>query len=166
MAVAVIAQIDDVVVARAIVADQRRHHGKAVLVEDDLVAFAVRVVDDRHLRGETRNRQVLAIEIGYGDVILARALLDRIEAGVRVLLQPVEEGEIVLIAVVVAIAEEADAEIVVLEKEAAEVRREGLDADAHGIEIVALRDVADVVIDERFLHAEEIVETVGEVARD
>ena len=45
--------------------------------------------------------------------------------------------EIVLEAVVVAIAEQAHAELLVLEQEAAEIELERLDADADRIEVVA-----------------------------
>ena len=70
-------------------------------------------------------------------------------------------GEIVLEAVVVAVAEQADAELLVLEQEAAEIELERLDADADAVEVVAVRDVAEVVVDEGFLDAEEVIEAVG-----
>ena len=80
---------------------------------------------------------------------------------IGVLLEPPERGQIVLEAVVVAVAEQADAELLVVEQEAAEIGLERLDADADGIEIVAVRDVAQVIVDEGFLHAEEVVVAVG-----
>ena len=42
---------------------------------------------------------------------------------------------------------------------------EGLDADPHGIEIVAVRDVAEVVVEEQLLHADEVVVAMGRLAR-
>ncbi len=68
-------------------------------------------------------------------------------------------------AVVVAVAEQADAELLVLEQEAAEIELERLDADADRIEIEAVRDVADVIVDEGFLDAERIIEAVGAARR-
>ena len=79
---------------------------------------------------------------------------------IGVLLQPPERREIVLEAVVVAVAEQAHAELLVLEQEAAEIELERLDADADRVEIVAVRDVAQVIVDEGFLDADEAVEAV------
>ncbi len=138
MPVAVIAEIIDVVVVALEVPDRQRPHQEAVIVVIDLAALVVGVADIGDLRGEAGNRQVLAIEIGDEDVVLAQLLADVVEAAVGVLLQPAEIGEVVLPAVVVAVAEQAHAELAVLEQEAAEIGRERLDADAHRIEIVAL----------------------------
>ena len=69
-------------------------------------------------------------------------------------------AEVVLPLVVVAHAEEPHAERLVEEQEAAEVRRDRLDADAYAVEVVARRDVAQVLVDEELLHPEEAVVAV------
>ena len=120
-------------------------------------SLAVAVVDQRRLRGHAEHREVLAVEVGDEDVVLAQVLAEVVQAAVGVLLDPPEPGQVVLEAVVVAVAEQAHAELVVLEQEAAEIGRERLDADADRVEVVALGDVAEVVVDEGFLDAEEVV---------
>ena len=54
---------------------------------------------------------------------------------------------------------------VVVEQETAEIGLERLDADADRIEIVAIRDVADVIVDEGFLQTDEIVVALGAFQR-
>ena len=95
------------------------------------------------------------------DPVVARALQDVVEARIGVLFQPPDRLEIVLEAIVVAVAEQADSELGILEEEAAEIEVEGLDADADGIEVEPVRDVADVIVDEGFLDAERIIEAVS-----
>ena len=70
-----------------------------------------------------------------------------------------------MLAVVVAVAEQAHAQLVVLEQEAAEIRLKGLDADADGVEIVAVSDIADVIVDEGFLQRHDAVEPVRRLGR-
>src|SRR3546814_1777656 len=79
----------------------------------------------------------------------------------RSLFQPPESGEIILKAVVVAIAEQADAELAVVEQETAKIALERLDADADRMKVVSVAVVAEMLVDEGFLHAEE---TVGALA--
>src|SRR3546814_5128840 len=83
-------------------------------------------------------------------------------ARVGVLLQPPEGREIILEAVVVAIAEQADAELAVVEQETAKIALERLDAEPDRIEIIAVGRVGEMLVDEQFLHAEE---AVGAMAR-
>ena len=71
--------------------------------------------------------------------------------------QHFEGSDVVLPAVVVVVAENADAEIGVVENEAAKIAHERLNAEARGNEIVIVRQVADVNFAERFLEREEIL---------
>ena len=73
--------------------------------------------------------------------------------------------EIVLEAVVVAIAEKPNAELLIVEQKPPEIELERLDSDAQGIEVVAVGNVAEVVVDEGFLHADEMVEAAGALRR-
>ena len=57
--------------------------------------------------------------------------------------------------IVVARAEQAHAERAVLEQEAAKVGGDRLDADAQAVEVVALGDIAQVLVDEQALDADE-----------
>ena len=66
-----------------------------------------------------------------------------------------EIAKVVLPAVGVAIAEQADAQLIVLEQKAAEIGVERLDAGADRVEIVKFGNVADVVVDEALLQAEK-----------
>ena len=164
-AVGIVANIDDIVVARPQVAKQRGARGEAVVVDVELVAFAIHVVRDGDLAGQRGDQEILPIDVGDEQEIVARALQDRVEARVGVLLEPPEGREVVLEAVAVAVAEEPDAELLVVEQEAAKVGLKRLDAHAHRIEIVAIRYVADVVVDKGFLHPHEVIEPVARRAR-
>ena len=155
MPVAVIAEIIDVVIVAAVVADLRRPHQEPVLVVVELVAFAVVVAQVGDLRGKARDRKVLAVQIGDEHVVAPDRLADIVEAAIGVLFQALEKGEVVLPAIGVAVAEEAHAELVVLKQEAAEIGVERLDADPDRVEIVILRHVADVIVDKPFLDAEK-----------
>ena len=65
--------------------------------------------------------------------------------------QHVEGGDVVLPAVVVVVAENARAEIGVVEDEPAKIAHEWLNADARRNEIVIVREIAQVNFAERFL---------------
>ena len=72
--------------------------------------------------------------------------------------------------IVVVVAENADAEIRVVENEAAEIAHERLNAEARGEEIVIVRQVAEVNFPKRFLERIPIfvprgVARVSEIAR-
>ena len=117
-----------------------------------------------HLRGEAERREVLHVEVRDEDVVVAQRIAAEryiVQAAVRVLLDAAEHAEVVLVAIVAARAEEAHADGAVLEQEAAEVRDERLDADAEAVEVEAVRDVAQVLVDEERLHAERVVVARG-----
>ena len=155
MAVAAEAEVGHRVVVRAHVADHCRAHLKAVaVVEVALPALAVEVEQHGRLRGVARHRPILAEQVGDEGVVIAPTPRDVVEARIGVLLQPPQPAQVVLPLVVVAIAEQPHPEGQVVEHEAAEVRDEGLDADAHRVKVVAVRQVAQMDLGERLLHAE------------
>ena len=165
MAVGVVADIDDVVIARAQIADQRWAHRKAILVRFDVAALAIGVPGEADLAGEADERKILMVDIRVQHPILARALRHIVEAAVGVLLKPPDADQIILEAVVVAVAEQPDRELLVVEQETAEIELQRLDADPNAIEIVARRHVAQMIIDESFLHAHEVVEARSALGR-
>ncbi len=120
--VGIVAQIDDVVIAGAQVAEQGRAHRKAVVIDLDLAALAVDVPGEARLAGQADEREILAEKVGVQDPVVARALEQVVKARIGVLLQPPGGDQVILEAVVVAVAEQADAELLVLEQEAAESR--------------------------------------------
>ena len=122
-------------------------------------AFAVAVVDDRHLRGEARDWHILAIQVHDRHVVAAQRLPQVVEPAVGILLDAAKHGQVILVEVVLAIAEQANPELIVLKKEAAKIRGEGLNTDAQAVEIVAVGHVAQVLVDERGLNADEIIVT-------
>src|SRR3546814_3310644 len=91
----------------------------------------------------------MAVEVGGQDEIVARGLGDVVEPAVGVLFQPPESGEIILKAVVVAIAEQADAELAVVEQETAKIALERLDADADRMKVVSVAVVAEMLVDRK-----------------
>ena len=50
--------------------------------------------------------------------------------------------------------EQAQAELLVVEQEAPEIELEGLDSDPDAVEIVAVGDIAQMIVDEQLLDAE------------
>src|SRR5207253_4150505 len=110
-----------------------------------LAALAVDVPGDARLSGQADERKILAEDVGVQDPVVARRLQDVVEPRIGVLLKPPDRRQIILEAVVVAIAEQADAELLVLEEETAEIEVERLDTDADGIEVETARDVADMI---------------------
>src|SRR3546814_16177859 len=102
-----------------------------------IVLFVVHIIGHTDLAGQPDDREILAIEIAGEDEIAARRLRDVVEARVGVLLQPPEGREIILEAVVVAIAEQADAEVDVVEQEPAKIDLERLDAEPDRKKIIA-----------------------------
>ena len=65
--------------------------------------------------------------------------------------------------VVVACAEQAHAERLVKKQKAAEIRRDRLDADSNTVEIVTRRHVAQMFVEEQFLHTGKIVVAIDAV---
>src|SRR5215472_10362553 len=106
---------------RARVAEDRRPDLEAVVVEERLSLLAVLVVDHRTLQGEPRHVEILLVQVGRDYVVLAQRLAHVVEPAVGVLLEALEEAEVVLPGVAVAVAEEAYPKRLVEEQEAAEV---------------------------------------------
>src|SRR3546814_14225670 len=84
----------DVIIAAAQVAEQRGAHRKAVVVDLDIIFFAVDVPRRADLASQSDEGEILAIEVGGQDEIVARGLGDVVEPAVGVLFQPPESGEI------------------------------------------------------------------------
>ena len=165
VAVAVVADIGDVVLARHLPTERGGPLDEAVLVVVRLFVLAIAVVGKRHLRGEAEHREVLAIQVGDEHVVVAQALPEIVQSAVRVFLEAAKVRDVVLPAVVVARAEQPRTELVVLKQEAAEVRRERLDADAETVEVEVVGDVAQMLVDERRLDAEVMVVARRALAR-
>ncbi len=107
------------------------------------------------MRGKSEKREILAIDIEQEYVVIAEPIRDIVQAAVGIFLDAPEPGDVVLPAIVIACAEEAHAERTVLEQEPAEVGCDGLDADANAVEVVALGDIPEVLVDEQALDAGE-----------
>ena len=118
VAVERIADISDVIVATAQVTQQRGTYRKAIGIDLDLVALAIAVVRDGKLAGQPYDRKVLAIDIGGENIVIARTIDDAVQPRIRVFFKPPEGGEIILPPIIVAVAEQADAKLRILEQEA------------------------------------------------
>src|SRR5205085_12171927 len=121
------------------------------------------------LRRVALPNKILLKNVRDKDLLIAR--VEFIQIGIGVLLAHVEPDHVVLPEIVVVVAEDADAEIRVVENEAAEIAHEWLDAKARGNEIVIVREITDVDFRERFLKRIPLllarrVARVGEIARD
>ena len=121
MAVAVIADISYVVVARSFHAEGSGPHNESVGVENEVI-FAITIVDHGTLGDESLHREVLPVKVCDEHVIVAKVFGEIVQTTVGLFIQPPEPGEVVLEDVVVAIAKQANAKLVVLEQEATEIR--------------------------------------------
>ena len=161
MAVHAVAEVEHIILARAQIAEQRRADREAIGIRDD-PRIAVDVPGRGNLAGEADEREILPIKVRGQDPVPPQRRGDVVQPGIGFLLDPPERGQIELDAVVVAVAEQAHAELVVVEQETAEVRLERLDAHAQADEIEPLRiEPADVIINEGFLQADEAIGALG-----
>src|SRR5690348_12146043 len=85
MAVAIIAEIEGVVIASPQIADEGRPHREAVIVDLEAAALAVDVPGEARLAGEARHGEILAEEVGVQDPVVAQRLEDVVEARIGVL---------------------------------------------------------------------------------
>src|SRR4051812_3648323 len=139
------------------ITERRRASEKTVLV-----VMAIRLVDagvETQLRGVAFKAKVLLIGIRDEDLLPAR--IETIQVGIGILLAHVEVGEVVLQAVVVGVAEDADSEIGIVKDEAAEIAHERLYANPRRDEVVVVRKITDVNFQERLLEREEILLSGG-----
>ncbi len=150
VAVARQTEVADLDRVRPRVADDGRADFKAVAVVLDPRAVVVEV--KARLRRVALREKVLPEEVGDVDVL--PPTVEAVEAAVGVLLQLREVGEVELVLVVPEGAEDARAEVVVGVDEAAEVRDERLDADAHGDGVVVRVHVFELHLGEGFLEGE------------
>ena len=118
-------------------------------------------MDHHQLAGEAGERQVLAIDASDKDIVVAQVLSQVVQAGVGILLDAAEGGQIVLEPVIVAVAEQPDAQLIVLKQKPTEFGGERLNADAQAIEVIALRDIAQVIVDEGFLDPDKRIVAAG-----
>src|SRR6266704_2707634 len=96
-------------------------------------------------------QKVLPIHVRDSHLLTSQST-KRVQTAVRVLLQPVEKREVVLVAVRRPVAEQARAEIRIAEDEATEVARKRLRSDPHGYEVIIRREIVQFALVEKFLH--------------
>ena len=119
----------------------------------------------RQLRRKAQHREVLPVEVKDKDIVVAEIGADVVQPAVAVFLQAAKQADVVLPAIVVARTEEANADGAVLEQEAAKIRRDRLYADAQAVEVIPVRHVAQVLVEEQALDADEVVVTRRAPAR-
>ena len=164
-AIGIVAEIDRIVIARPEIADERRTDRKTIVVDFRLVAFPIDIPGDAQLARQANHREILTVDVGVEDPVIPRPLKYVVQPRVCVLLEPPNRREIELDPIVVAIPEEPKAQLLVLEKEAAKIEIERLDAESQAVEVVAVARVAEVIVEEGFLNTEGIVETIAADAR-
>src|SRR5262249_27374353 len=133
-------------------ADLGRADEEAVLVVVDggLVAAVVVRERERVPVGE----EVLPEHVRDHDALVAA--LERVELAVRVLLEQLEPGGVVLPAIVPSVAEEASPEVRVVEDEPAEIRHERLDPRPERDEVVVAREGGELRLRERLLERDVV----------
>ena len=118
---------------------------------------------ETQLCGVTLGEEILAKDIRDQDPLVTR--IKAIEIGVSVLLEHLERGEVVLPAIINVVAEEARAEVGVVEDETAEIAYERLNPKSGRHKVIVAGEIADMQLDERFLKRHEIFASGGSVLR-
>ena len=136
---------------RAYIPHHRRAHQETVVVVIVTPGFAIDIVDDGRLRGVTEDRKILFVHVGHQQVIASRHLSDVVQAAVGVFFETAEIGQVVLPLIVVADTENTHADRHILKQEPAKVSNKRLDADAYRVEVEAVRDIAQMHVNERLL---------------
>src|SRR5438552_2154359 len=90
--------------------------------------------------------------------------LERVQTAIRILLEKIETGEVVVDAVRSEISEQADTGLLFGENEATKITDELLDAGTDGNEIEVRAQVMDFGFDESFLQARVSVEAICTLA--
>src|SRR5258705_8594664 len=116
-------------------ADRRGPRNETILVV--MSAGVVEISQESKFPSVTFPNQILSESVGYVNLLFAPTEL--IQVGVGVLLEHIEGSDVVLPAVIVVIAKDADAEVSIVENEAAEIAHERLNAGAQRNEIVIAR---------------------------
>ena len=137
---------------------RRANEETVVVVVEAAVVF---VVSGEKFGGVAREKEILQICVGNGDLLAAA--FECVEAAVGIFFKEVEIGDVVFDFVVVKIAKDADAWLFVLKKKAAEVGVELLNAGANGNKIVVRAQITNLVFDEGFLQTRVSVEAIGAV---
>src|SRR5207248_11009341 len=97
-------------------------------------------------------QRILKKDVGDEDVLVAERVV--IQPTVRVLVELMKPRQIVLHAIILSVAEETDAKVVVGIEQASEVRLERLNSRADRREIEVARLVRQPRLDERFLQCD------------
>src|SRR5580700_10059157 len=142
------------------VADRRGSHENAVVVV--VHARIVFVPRTDKFGGVAREEKILEIDVSQYNLLMAA--LERVEPAVRVFLEKLKIHGVVLDAVALPIAKDAQAGLFIGKKKASEVGIELLNARASRDEIVVVAEVAELHFDKGFLQAGMIVKTVGAAA--
>ena len=133
-------------------AQRCRAHERIVLVVVPLAVVEVEM--HGRLRGVAFHQEILLVEAGDDDLLVAG--VEHVQAAVSVLLAEVEIGEVVLPLVVVPVPKEPRAKVRIVENEPAEIRNKWLDAEARSPEVVVVGKVAEVILEEQLLDADEV----------
>src|SRR5262249_47895792 len=131
-------------------ADGRWPYEEVIIIKSDTWIVFIKVI--AYLNRIARLEEILAIEIG--DHHLLAPVAERVEAAIGILLHHRKIGRVVLITVRAEVAENASPRLLVEEDESAKIAVEGLRTEAGGNEIVVVRQVLDLGLDEGFLQPE------------
>src|SRR5580692_7249970 len=138
------------------VADGRRANEKTVVVV--MHARIIFVPGSDKFRGVTRKEKVLQIDVSKHNLLVTA--IKSVEAAVGVFLKKLKIRGVVLDAVALPVAENAQTGLLVNEKKAAEIGIELLNAGARGDEIVVVAEIVKLHLNKGFLEADVIVEAI------
>src|SRR2546423_241989 len=116
-------------------ADRRWPRNETILVV--MSAGVIEIGQKAQLARITFPNQILSENVSYVNLLFAPTEL--IQVRVSVLFEHIEGSDVVLPAVVVVIAENTNAEVGIIENEAAKIAHERLDARPHRNEIISVR---------------------------
>src|ERR1039458_3175273 len=122
----------------------------------------VAVVMETEFRGIALGQEILNVHVPDVDLLMAR--FEGVQTAVRVFLQKIEPGQVVVDPVRTQISEDADAGLLFGENKSTEIADELLNARPDGDEIKIRAHVVDLGFDKTFLEAGMGIEPVGAVA--
>src|SRR6185436_7793831 len=134
-----------------------RAHQKMVLIK--LERRVVLVVVKARLNGIAGLDEILAIQISDKNLLVAHR--ETVQSAIGILLEHGEFRRVVLIAIRLQVAEQAQPGLLIVEDESAKIAVERLNSRARGYEIVLAAEVPEARLKERFLHAGVLIVARG-----
>ena len=87
MTIAIETEITYIVIAAALAAKRRRPFNKFIIVEIEVTAFSIPIVNRRYLALKTQYRKILPIKVRYEDIIVSYFSINMIQETIGIFFQ-------------------------------------------------------------------------------